>query len=332
MAVTNQGTTYGYGFAPGTGVNREDLVDMIHNIDPWDTPLFTTSPKTKAYHVYHEWPEDTLAATSTAGAIEGADFGAAALSTPDRHLNITQIFRKDVAVSLTQLEVNPAGISDMYRYQVGLGVREIKRNVEVRAFSAPGGSATGASGTARVMKSLADFMTTNSYGAGNTAIGGTGTAAGDSALPLTETEMNGILQQIYEDGGNPMDVYVSPPVKRVISQFITASDSRRYAVDQTSKLMVGSIMVYDSDFGMQYIHLDRWVPTGAGSATNDGTVFFIDRTRCRFAFLRNPRHTPVASIGDSVRGMVLTEITVELINEKGHGYIFGVSNTTAVTS
>lgn len=323
------GYTYTYGFTPGDGVNREDLVDMIHNIDPWDTPLFSMSPKTKAYHVYHEWPEDTLQATSTAGALEGADFSAGTLNVPTRHVNWTQIFRKDIQVTNTQQEVNPAGISDMYRYQITAGIREVKRNIEARLLSYSG-TATGATNTARIMKSLADFMADstaggNAWRAGDTGIGGAGVT--NVATSLDEASFNGILQKIYESGGNPMDVYVSPPVKRVISQFTGASDGRRYVIDQADKTMVGSINVYDSDFGMQYIHLDRWVPTGTGSAKTQGKVFFIDRTRCRIAFLRTPRHVPVASVGDSIRGMVLTELTLELINQKGHGMIYGVKNT-----
>ena len=121
------GFTYSYGFTPGSGVNREDLLDMIHNIDPWDTPLFSMSPKSKAYHVYHEWPEDTLNATSTAGAVEGADFNLGTNTKPERKVNWCQIFRADTQITNTQLSVNPAGIADTYRYQISKSLKEIKR-------------------------------------------------------------------------------------------------------------------------------------------------------------------------------------------------------------
>jgi hypothetical protein len=327
MATTiNQ--TYTYGFKPGTGVNREDLVDMIHNIDPWDTPMFTMSPKTKAYHAYHEWPEDTLQSTTTAGTLEGASFSVSTQTVPTRVVNQTQIFRRDILVSNTQLVVNPAGISDTYRYQITKALKEIKRNVEARLFAVSGGGLTGQTATtARIFKNLSDFITSVKNHPNMTAIGQTGvTASGGS---ITEGAFNGTLQLCYENGGTPMDVYCSPPVKRVISAFTGGGPGQRGVIAATDRTVVFSVDIYISDFGTQYIHVDRWVPTGIGAGDTDsaGHVFFIDRTRARIAFLRTPKHIPIASDGDAVRGIVLTELTLELLNQKGHGRLYGVKNS-----
>lgn len=326
MATEYGAQTYRWGFKAGTGVNREDLMDAIHNIDPWDTPLFTAAPKTKAYHVYHEWPEDTLSATSTAGVAEAADFSVSATTIPTRKVNQTQIFRKDILVSNTQLVVNPAGIADMYRYEVTKGLKEIKRNVEVAAFRASGAGLTGttASGSARRMKSLSDFITTNAWHADTGAIGGTGGTGASAAI--TEAKFNNVLQATYENGGNPMDVYVSPQIKQVISTF-TGANNQRGIISADAKTVIDTIDIFVSDFGPQYIHLDRWVPSGTGSTDTSGSghMFWLDRTRCKFAFLRTPKHVPIASNGDSVRGIVLSELTMELMNEKGHARVYGVN-------
>jgi hypothetical protein len=326
----NRGFTYNFGFKPGTGVNREDLVDMIHNIDPWDTPFFTMAPKTKAYHVYHEWPEDTLTATSTAGAVEGADFATASNQTaPTRVVNQTQIFRKDIGVTNTQLVVNPAGINDMYRYQITKALKEIKRNVEAKVFAVLSATTatSGSSGTGRVMKGMQDFITSAKYHVTSAGVGGTASTA--SAQSIGETHFNGMLQVCYENGGTPMDVYCSPPVKRVISDYAGGGPTQAGVIAATDRTVVYSVDIYISDFGTQYIHVNRWVPSGIGAGDNDsaGHVFFIDRTRARIAFLRTPKHVPIASAGDSVRGIVLTELTLELLNQKGHGRLYGVKNT-----
>jgi hypothetical protein len=312
-------STYRWGFKAGVGVNREDLMDAVNNIDPWDTPLFTAAPKTKAYHVYHEWPEDTLTATSSAGVQEGLDFTLNSTTTPTRKVNWTQIFRKDVQVTNTQLVVNPAGIADMYRYEVTKGLKEIKRNVEVGAFRASGGSTTGATNAARLMKSLDDIITTNKYHSDTGAIGGGGTT-GASAV-MDQVAFNQMLHKIYLQGGNPMDVYCSPSVKLNISDY-TGANGQRGVIQAEDSTLVDTIDVFVSDFGPQYIHMDRWVPTGTGA--NAGLCFFLDRTRVKFAFLRTPKHVPIASIGDSVRGIVLSELTLEVTNEKGHGICKGV--------
>lgn len=111
MAAPGDFGAYGYGIAAGVGANREDLLDLISNISPYDTPFVTSAPKVRANGVLHQWLIDTLAATSTAGAIEGDDWTYTAYTTtrPSRLTNYTQIFRKDISVSETQRAVNSAG-------------------------------------------------------------------------------------------------------------------------------------------------------------------------------------------------------------------------------
>ena len=328
------GFSYTYGFNVGTGVNREDLLDLVANIDPWDAPHLTLAPKTKAYHVLHEWPEDTLPAIDTSGAIEGSDFVADSVTIPVRMNNNTMIFRRDVIVTNTQLAVNPAGIADMYKYQTTQSIKAIKRNIESRTFSNPGVSATGATNAGRVMRNLADMITTNKWHAGDPVIGGGGLGApGD----LDEDVYNNVLQVVYEAGGNPMDVYCSPVTKRTISTFTGNSSAQGMIIANADRTAINSIDIYVSDYGVNYIHLDRWVPkqteTSADSLVNGadcnadvGRLFWIDRTRSRIAYLRTPKHVPIASGGDSVRGMVLTELTLELVNEKGHARLWSIDN------
>src|SRR6185503_12106948 len=115
MAMPFDGTTYGFGVAAGVGANREDLLDLISNIDPYDTPFVTSAPKVKANAVLHQWLTDTLPATSTAGLNEGDDFGVGTATTrPARLTNQCQIFRKDIIVSETQRAVDAAGFRDAF--------------------------------------------------------------------------------------------------------------------------------------------------------------------------------------------------------------------------
>lgn len=327
-------STYDIGFAAGSG-NREDLLDVIINIDPWDTPLFTNSPKTVAAHTTHEWQTDILAATSTAGAVEGDDFGTGAtLSARTRRSNITQIFRKDFIVSNTQRAVNPAGVSDEYSYQVGKALKEIARNIEIRALAASGASATASEGSPRVFANLQDFIVTGTAGNArhveDPEIGGTGTAGGSSAL--REVAFNGELELIFADGGNPDSIYASPRSKRRISQGFGNANfagNGRYSIAQVDKKIVNSVDVYDSDFGMVKIILDRWVPQATGTASADlvGNLYFIETSMVRFAFLRPIRHVPLPPVGDAARAMVLGELTLEVGNPQALGRIFAINTT-----
>jgi len=147
MAAPGNVGTYFYGFAAGALFNREDLLEVITNVDPWDTPFVSQAPKVKASHVYHEWLKDYLPATSTAGAIEGDAFSFSTYggnTTPARVVNVCQIFRRDVAATETQRAVNPAGFKDSYAYEVAKATKAVARNLEATIFSAAA-SATGSS-------------------------------------------------------------------------------------------------------------------------------------------------------------------------------------------
>jgi len=326
MAAGGGFNVYVGGFATGSG-NREDLIDLIINIDPWDTPLFTKSPKTVARHTMHEWLTDALQATATTFyADEGADFGNAnsTMTARTRVSNWTMIFRKDVQASQTQRAVDPAGVTDEYGHQVMKGLKELARVIESTFFAAAT-TATASTGP-RVMKTLETFITTNAYKAGDTTIGGSGTA---ETRPIIEAAFNGILDAIFQQGGNPDTVYVNSKGKRQISGFTTnATVNRNIAL--ADKRLINSVDVYESDFGLIQIVLDRWVPQGttATATTNStGRAFFIETSLVRVAFLRPIKHVPLPPSGDSARGMVLGELTLEVGNQLALGKLTDVLGT-----
>ena len=84
--------------------------------------------------------------------------------------------------------------------------------------------------------------------------------------------------------------------------------------------------------------LDRWVPestnitTATASATNTGgQMFFLSRAINRLAWLRPVHHELVGKRGDSVAGLVVGEVTLEVLNEKANGRLIGVNNKSAVS-
>ncbi len=322
---------YGFGFLAGAGANREDLLDLITNVDPFDTPWVTQAPKVRAQHVVHEWLTDTLAATSTAGAIEGDDWTYSTATTrPTRRLNRTQIYRKDIAVSETQRAVNPAGFKDAYAYEVQKGTKELARNLEASLFvTTTTTGATGASGTARTLIPFRGFITTTATGAGQTVSG----IGGATAALLTSANFNAGLERAYSNGANPEQVYVSPKVKQVISQFTAPQQNRNIAA--VDKKLVNAIDFYFSDFGMLQIITDRWVPqptqTATGTAASDlsGNVWMFERAKNRLAWLRPMAHTLIGKRGDSVAGMILGEVTLEVLNEQANFVLTAVSISTA---
>lgn len=300
--------SYDFGFGTG-GKNREDLLDIIVNIAPWETPLFSAAPKTTARHTTHEWIEDTLAnATAWAGgAAEGADFSGNTLLTRSRLSNWTMIFRKDVTVSETQRAVNPAGIKDEYAYQMSIAMKEIGRSIEYRLF-ATGASAT-ASGAARVMKVLDDFISTN-------------TASGSA---MDKTLLDSLIEKCFIAGGIPDRVYCHPNTKSKFAANLGGASTVNYRnIAASDARVVGNIDVYISNFGVINLVPDRFIPT-AGATTGYGRFWLIEQPKVRVAFLRPIKHVPLPPNGDSVRGMILGELTLEVMAETAHAKAINVT-------
>jgi hypothetical protein len=338
MATINAGA-YKFGLLPGVGVAKEDLLDKITNVDPWDTPWVSQAPKVVANHVYHQWLIDSLGDVDTSSAVEGADYSYESTTQPSRDFNVTAILRQDIGVTETQRAINTAGFKDAYAYEIQKATKRLAIKLEKMVFAALT-TATGASGSARVMKSFQSFITTNTAFAGTNA-GQAGVDATHDGV-VSAGDFNDMLELIYRAGGNPEQVYVSPKVKRQISAFTVpgaaAGTPHARNIAAMDKKLVSAIDFYDSDFGLIQVVLDRWVPestnatTATASATaTGGQLFFLQRNMNRLAWLRPMVHQLVGKRGDSVAGIVVGEVTLEVLNEKANGRILSANNKSDVT-
>ena len=161
MATSSIGWTGLFGTIAGAN-NREDLIDLITLVNPYETPFFSMVQKGTALHTLHEWQTEGLQNTATGGAAkfnEGGAFSASSINDRTRLNNLCEIFRKDIQVSNTQRAVRPAGIKDEYLHQVQVAIKEVGRDIEVTLFQGAGGSATGTSASGiRTMKTLRNFL------------------------------------------------------------------------------------------------------------------------------------------------------------------------------
>lgn len=260
--------------------------------------------------------------------------------------NVTTILRQDIGVSETQRHLNPAGFRDAYAYEIQKATKRLAIKLEKMVFAASGASTNGANGVARQMKSFQDFIVTNAVYAGTVSAKKLdGTTAGyagsvSQAGSLSAFDFNNMLDLIYGTGGNPEQCYVSRKVKRQISNFnvgVASTTPQNRNIAAVDKKLVSAIDFYDSDFGLIQIVLDRWIPESAnasdaaGQTDISGQIFFLQRSLNRLAWLRPMAHSLVGKRGDSVAGIIVGEVTLEVLNEKGNGRILGVNNKSMVT-
>jgi hypothetical protein len=97
---------------------REDLIDVIYNTSPADTPFISMIDKVKADAVTHEWQRDVLTAPASNSVAEGADASYTAITPTQRLSNQTQISRKTFSISDTQERIIKAGRKSEIRYQL----------------------------------------------------------------------------------------------------------------------------------------------------------------------------------------------------------------------
>lgn len=291
---------------------REDLVNVITNVDPTETPFFSSIGKTKATAVRHEWLTDTLAAPSDSNAVaEGADLSDTTAIVPVRVSNIAQVLMKDIRLSGTIQAVDTAGATNEKARAVKNKGLEIRRDLEMSLLS---GKATVAAGT-RSMAGYQSFVSTNALTGANGAVtgysGGSVAAAVDgTARALTEDMFLTMLQNVYVSGGRPKEVLAGPSIKKKISTF-TGGSTKFQTADK--KTVTQAVDIYVSDWGTLNVNPHPYALTK--------TVIAYDPEMFAVAFVRNFTMEDMGKTGDSDKYMLVAEATLEVKNEKSSGQI-----------
>lgn len=283
----------------------EDVTNEVVNVDYASTPFYSSLAESQATNTLHQWLNDTYATSADNAQIEGNDLSFTDLTEPSRGTNIVQLFQKDIRVSNTAQRVAHYGTGDPYAYQKTKKMVEMARDIE-KALVA-GTRASGSSGVSRRLDGAIALVTTNK-------------TARNSGTSLSETEFNDIMQGIY-DSGTDISVdkaFTGAALKRVISGY--TAGSTKFTQADGGKLY-NSFSVYESDFGVVTVHLEREVPTTAGNKA----VLLVDSSKWKVAYLTDgrPQHIPLATIGSAKRGMLEAELTLEALNEKSSAYRVG---------
>jgi hypothetical protein len=299
---------------------REDLIDVIYDISPQDTPIMSSIGKGSARAVYHEWQTDSLAAATTANAaVEGADATDASVSPTTRLGNYTQIVTKTIRVSGTLESVDKAGRKSEKAYQMAKASAELKRDIET-IITANQGQTAGNATTARKMGSLLSWIKTNSSVNGTSVTGvdpttiGVSTRVDGTTRTFTEAILKDVIQQVFVSGGTPTLAVMRPALKQKVSGF-TGNAAYRVNTDNSvgNVTVVAGADLYQSDFGVLQLVPDRFM------RSEDREVLVLDPEYAELSYLRPFQTKDLAITGDSERSQILAELTLTVRNEAAHG-------------
>lgn len=303
MANTNVTTTY------SVVGEAEDIEDIITNISPMDTPFFTKAKRKKATNTLHQWQTDSLAAAATNQHIEGDDASFTTAAATTMLSNYCQISKKTVKVSGTADAVKKYGRAEEFAYQIAKLGKELKRDIEF-ALVQNQISTAGVAASARSSAGVENMIAGNRIlGAGNTTGTTPGYAAGvwgpvtdGTATAMTEGDLVSALEAAWVDGGDASTILVNSTLKKKIGTFAGASSFAGVSVNQgrsAQGVIVGGVDLYISPFGEHKIVLDRFMRTG--------TLLALDMDYWSVAFLRPIKYEPLAKVGDSEQGQIVTE-------------------------
>lgn len=286
-------------FASGTGAYqyddkavREDLLSVLTNLTPTDTQLVSGLGQSSASSVLHEWLTDTLSAVKDNAAQEGSDSVYPTTTNPTRLFNYTQIFKQAYQVSGTERAVNHAAFNDRFSYEATKAMKILKNDMEYAVLR--GSLACGTGSLARRLIGVKNFLSL---------------VTSQSGVSLSENILNDLFQVQWTNGSETNALYGGMYIKRKVSGFTGGATKQVEVVDRR---LVNAVDVYEADAAKMVKLFAHRHMTVSGDTNYD--VMGIDEDKFRIAYLRKPTTIELAKTGDSDKGEILTEATVECLH------------------
>jgi hypothetical protein len=272
---------------------KESLLDVLTDLSPTKTPLFTMLGNSSASQTLHEFVEDSTPRATSSGAVaEGADTSYSALSAPTRKFNFVQAIEESFRVSQIQRRSDNVGGDSFNRFKAK-AMKTWKMRAEWSLLKGTGISA--ASGVGTEMMGMLKVITTN-----------IGTYA--SGTSLTEDRYNDVLELMYNDVDDDLVVTLANiKVKRTISGF-TASNTKN--IEASEKKIINRIDVYDSDVASQV-----QIKSHRDLLTQDPFINFQPKAFKKAMFIA-PHFEERAKTSPDSNGVIYGAMTLEYRYEK----------------
>jgi hypothetical protein len=251
----------------------------------------------------------TVAATINAGdsfyvvstaELEGADVARDVSLPRSRKNNYVQIFKKDIIVSGTMQAVSQYGVQNEYDKQMGNRMRELIRDLEKASIiGKSSGNTLGSASAYRTFSGIWDQITTNST---------------SMATISSIGQVEDVIQTAWNQGASDLDLIVCDNIKH--RQLSNLQFARTVLANDSTNLQK-KIMLLETSYGDHRVLRSRWMPTNSMLVISSGRIHLVPLQNRSF------RHSLVGATGDSTKGFIVGEYTVEVHNEAGMAKAFG---------
>ena len=311
--------------------NREDLTDIIKMVDIEKYPVSSIIPDgSKPLGTYHEWQTDYIGDVDTTGVIEGTDQSVFNDQSENRARlgNYVMQLREPWSVSREQEVVTTAGVPSEIARSKARAAQKMKRKLEVQVCGDDDRNA-GSSSTARVSRGLGDWIDSagpsdvdSSVRTPSGSIDATATAS------LTEALFNGVLQSVYEVGGNSNLIDIGGPAHiNAVATFTRVQSTAKYAAyhvnqDATSHRMDFKVDIYQGPFSIIKVMPTVYNGRTSGAAATDvskARAYVLDPELLSINYLIKPGSEEFEDQGGGRRGMNSMHYALTCKNPKGLG-------------
>lgn len=285
-----------------------DLKEEIALTSPTDTPFTTLvmgrGQVVPAKDITVTWRERKLNEDRGTLILEGAEAGTPIKSTRGSLSNICQIIEKVTQVSGTAQALNPVGIGNSFDAEVNDRLIEVKRDLEY--YYLMGTKTEEQEATPRQMNGIINLINS-----GNVV---------DATDGLTEDMFLDALQKMWDHGAQgEYFAFVNASVKRLINKLAKQGENIRFIKgdEGIGKAFGVTYNRYESDFGVLSLVLDRHM-----GATD---LMAVDMEQVEIAELRPTFFEMLPKSGDYVKGHIINESTIKLLNSFAGAKIINIS-------
>lgn len=298
---------------------KENLVNVISNIEPEETPFMSNVSKGESKTTFKEWQQDTLDVRSASNQqIEGDDISSFPAIVPTTRVgNHTEIARKLILISDTEEVVDKAGRKSELSYQIALKSAALKRDQETSMLAnkaADGGSST----TARVTAGMPAWVKTNvdKEASGVNPVYTTlpnDVRTDGTQRAFTETMLRTVMRLAFDAGGKPTLLSLGSFNKALVSETFSGIATTTLDIKEGPAAIIGAVDVYISDFGKLMI------APNLNQRARD--AWFITPSGISVDYLRPYKVVELAKTGDAEKRMLVVEYVLRVMNEKQQGLV-----------
>jgi hypothetical protein len=284
-----------------------DLRDEIALVSPTDTPLTTLlmgrGAVVPAKDITVTWREKKLNEERGSLKLEGADAGTPITSTRGSLDNVCQIIEKVTQVSGTAQALNPKGIGNSFEAEVNDRLIETKRDLEYYFLN--GTKTLESDNTPRQMNGLMNLVNEKNV-------------VDAQGKDFNEELILDSVQKMWDAGAHgEYYTFVNASVKRLINNIVKAGVNVKVSVDSSMAMAYGvTVAKIESDFGIINLVLNRHMATDA--------MLTVDLEQVEIAELRGTFYEDLPKQGDYLKGHILNESTIKLLNSYAGSKIINI--------